>query len=611
MKTVLQIVVSALFVSCVAISGIGILLGVFEIFHYDRVYPGVSVWGEELGGMTRSESVEILSRKLSFLQSESITLRDGGNVWIFTPGQLGVKVDLEDAVQNAFRHGRTGNIREDLWSQWAAAYSGFSIAPLIIFNQAQAEQLLVGIASGINVTPEEASITVDGGSVTLSSGQNGRSVDVRATADQLALPLEKFSGVDMQLVVNEIRAMVVDADKESLIAQRIISNPLELLVDSPREEDPSSWILDRASLAEMLVISEVDGKSGKSRHRVGLDQERLRKFLEYAAAQLYVPPANARFSFDESRGEFDLIKASVLGRAVNVERTIQEINTELLSGRNLVSFHFDDIHPQVGDDVRAVDMDISKRVASATTFFQGSGAARINNIIAGSATIQGVLVPPGEVFSFNGFLGDVSLDTGFSEAWIIYGGRTIQGVGGGICQVSTTVFRAAFLGGYPILERNPHAYRVGYYEQGPDSPGPGLDATVFRPLADFRFRNDRDAWLLISVEVDENIGTVTFDFYSKEDGRTVTIEGPMISSLTQPEPALYEENPELETGVIEQIDWAADGAVVSVRRVVERDATLLLDEEIITTYQPWQAIYQYGPGTELPQDVYTKGETEG
>ena len=113
------------------------------------------------------------------------------------------------------------------------------------------------------------------------------------------------------------------------------------------------------------------------------------------------------------------------------------------------------------------------------------------------------------------------------------------------------------------------------------------------------------------MEVDENIGTVTFDFYSKEDGRTVTIEGPMISSLTQPEPALYEENPELETGVIEQIDWAADGAVVSVRRVVERDATLLLDEEIITTYQPWQAIYQYGPGTELPQDVYTKGETEG
>jgi vancomycin resistance protein YoaR len=251
----------------------------------------------------------------------------------------------------------------------------------------------------------------------------------------------------------------------------------------------------------------------------------------------------------------------------------------------------------------ASDMGILELVSSSRSFFRGSGDARLNNIAVGGATMHGVLVAPGELFSFNSFLGDVSLDTGFAEAWIIFGGRTIQGVGGGICQVSTTVYRAALFGGYPIDERNPHAYRVAYYEQGDDSPGPGLDATVFKPIADFQFTNDRDAWLLINVEVDEDDGWITFRFFSTDDGRSVTVDPPLVSNVVEPEPPIYEENPDLETGMIEQVDWAASGADVSVYRVVQRNGEVLFDEEIVTRYQSWQAVYQYGIGTQLPQDA--------
>ena len=100
-------------------------------------------------------------------------------------------------------------------------------------------------------------------------------------------------------------------------------------------------------------------------------------------------------------------------------------------------------------------------------------------------------------------LGDVSLDTGYAEALIIFGDRTIKGVGGGVCQVSTTLFRTAFFGGYQIDERWFHAYRVKYYEQtasgGHDENLAGLDATVFAPQVDFRFTNDTPYWLLMET----------------------------------------------------------------------------------------------------------------
>jgi vancomycin resistance protein YoaR len=115
-------------------------------------------------------------------------------------------------------------------------------------------------------------------------------------------------------------------------------------------------------------------------------------------------------------------------------------------------------------------------------------------------------------------LGDVSLDTGYAEALIIFGNRTIKGVGGGVCQVSTTLFRTAFFGGYPVVERYPHAYRVSYYEYtrsgNVDTDLAGLDATVFVPVVDFKFTNDTPNWLLMETYVDPQARVLTWKFYS-------------------------------------------------------------------------------------------------
>jgi vancomycin resistance protein YoaR len=258
------------------------------------------------------------------------------------------------------------------------------------------------------------------------------------------------------------------------------------------------------------------------------------------------------------------------------------------------------------DTSTAEELGIRQVVSVYTSYFYGSSGPRIQNITTASARFHGVLVAPGETFSMAQVLGDVSLDSGYAEALIIYGDRTIKGVGGGVCQVSTTLFRTAFFGGYPVDERYAHAYRVSYYELTPsggvDPDLAGLDATVFAPVVDFKFTNNSDAWLLMETYVNEAARTLTWKFYSTDDGRTVdwTTTGPR--NLVEPPEPLYEENPELAKNEIKQVDWAAEGADVAVTRTVTRGGAVLFSDTFNTHYLPWQARYQYGPGSEgIPQ----------
>jgi len=187
---------------------------------------------------------------------------------------------------------------------------------------------------------------------------------------------------------------------------------------------------------------------------------------------------------------------------------------------------------------------------------------------------------------------------------IIYGGQTIQGVGGGVCQVSTTLFRTAFFAGFPIVERHAHAYRVSYYEYDPgrirNPQWAGFDATVYVPIVDLKFTNDTDHWLLMETYVYRGSEALTWKFYSTDDGRTVewNTTGPR-NIVDAPEP-LYRENPDLQKGVIKQVDYAADGADINVTRTVYKGGSIHFSDSFFTHFRPWQEINEYGPGTDVP-----------
>jgi vancomycin resistance protein YoaR len=300
---------------------------------------------------------------------------------------------------------------------------------------------------------------------------------------------------------------------------------------------------------------------------------------------------------------------------MDVEASIAAINGALQRGEHSVSLVVAEQQPAVTDQATGRELGIVQLIASQTTYFYGSSEARIQNIVTAASQYHGLLVAPGETFSMGSVLGDVSLENGYAEALIIYGGRTIKGVGGGVCQVSTTLFRTVFFAGFPVVERYSHAYRVSYYEMDQsgsvDTEFAGMDATVYFPLVDFKFKNDTPYWLLMETEVNVPARTITWKIYSTSDGRSVTWEttGPQ-NTVPAPEP-VFEENPDLASNEMKQVDYAAEGADVVVTRTVWRGGQIYFSDEFRTHYEPWAAVCQFGPGSDSPKKLARKYEICG
>jgi len=237
---------------------------------------------------------------------------------------------------------------------------------------------------------------------------------------------------------------------------------------------------------------------------------------------------------------------------------------------------------------------ITELVASGSSRFAGSSSERIYNVTLGAQRLNGIIIQPNEVFSFITALGEISRATGFKSAYVIKGGKTVLDDGGGICQVSTTVFRAALNTGLPIIERHAHSYRVGYYEQ--DSL-PGYDATIYSPSVDLKFKNDYQSALLIQTHIDTDTLTLTINVYGTRDNRVVTVGTPVVSNVIAAPPAEHIDDPSLPSGVVKQVDFAAPGGRSVFTYQVQKNGTVTFGETFISDYRPWKAIFMHGTQT--------------
>jgi vancomycin resistance protein YoaR len=574
------------------------LLAVRLIF-INRALPGVRSGDGALGGKTAQQMQVVLADAYTYPQTGLLALRDGASVWTATPADLGVSLDTQAMAEQALAVGRRGSLATRLQEQVDAWMSGVDVAPVVVFDQSRGAATLVSIAASINKAQLDATIGVNGLEVNVQPGQIGRTLDIDASLMVIQPSISLLHDADLPLVVRETPPLVLDASEQAAIARRILSQPLTLTTDGA-----GPWTFDPPALASMLRFNLVQDSQG-GRYQIGVEPQTMAAFLEPLAPDLQRSPENARFVFNDDTRQLDLLQDAIIGRTLDVPGTIEAINAGLLSGSHSLDLVFQTEQPAVPSTATAADLGITELVVDARTYITGSSPERVQNIRLASAAFHGLLVAPGASLSMADVLGDISLDKGYAEALIIMGNRTIKGVGGGVCQVSTTLFRAVFFGGYQIDERYPHAYRVGYYEQGPNSPGPGLDATVFAPLVDFKFTNDSDHWLLMETYLYSN--SLEWKFYSAKDGRVVSWESTGAQNVVDAPEPLYKENPDLHEGKIKQVDYQADGADVTFTRTVLRDGQVLHNDLIRTHYLPWRAIYEYGPGTELPEGAKTEG----
>lgn len=321
--------------------------------------------------------------------------------------------------------------------------------------------------------------------------------------------------------------------------------------------------------------------------------------VNYAGSIVDIPAEDALFNFED--GKVKLFKLSKNGLKLNREKTKDQIKNII---QNIaisqeqpdeqtikkIALPVETLLPEITTE-KANNYGIKDLIGIGKSKFVGSIPGRVHNIEVAASRINGRLIAPGTTFSFNDALGDVSAATGYQRAYVIKEGRTVLGDGGGVCQVSTTLFRAALASGLPIEERHAHSYRVSYYEQDTQ---PGIDATVYAPSVDLKFKNDTPAHILIQAQTDTANKTLEFSMYGTSDGRKVEMTKPVILSQSAPPPDLYQDDPTLAKDVVKQVDWKAWGAKVNFDYKVIRDGETIFEKSFFSSFQPWQSVFLRG-----------------
>ncbi|MBE3117810.1 MAG: VanW family protein [Candidatus Atribacteria bacterium] len=610
----LQILVALIGGLLLFLLAIGLMTGGYQLLYAGRVFPGITMAGVDLTNMTPEQATADLSQRLTYPTSGQVVFRDGDRVWVATPAELGMVFDAGTSIQSAYNVGRQGGLFTDLAGQLNAWQGGLDLKPVIVFDERVAHGYLQNIAAQIGQPMIETDLHLNGAEVVYTQGQTGRLINVDATLANLLTQLLAFRDGEVQLVVEEQSPMVLDASAQAETLRQILSAPLMLYVPDAQPGDPGQQTIEPSVLAGMLTVGRVQTDAGWQ-YQVSADAQALEQFLGQIAPLLDQNPVNARFYFDDKTRELVLVQSALVGRTLDIAATIYAIQTGLLAGEHNIALALNTALPEVGNDATAQSLGITELVSDGyynTTYFRGSDAARLQNIETSAQQFYGLLIPPNTTFSMADVLGDISLDNGYAEALIIYNGRTITGVGGGVCQVSTTLFRTAFFAGYPIVERHAHAFRVFYYEQRPgmgtDNALAGLDATVYFPLVDLKFTNDRPTWLLMETYFHRDEMSLEWKFYSTNDGRTVQWQNLGLRNIVPAPEPLFEENADLPAGTCKKVDYAAEGADITVTRAVQSaSGQTMFNDTFQTSYEPWQAVYQYGPGTENPQALLDQG----
>jgi vancomycin resistance protein YoaR len=597
--------IKALALGCSAfILVIVLTISIFHLVYIDRIFPGLYIEGFYVGGMTVEEAAVKMTQHFNSFEPRAIQLNYLDSAIVVDSSDIGFSIDEVRTAIKAHDFGRRLPLHQWL-HQWLLQQpliiaKRIEYPPVMVLDQNSAWHQLQEIARAQDIPAIEAKLELEGAQVIATQGQIGRTLDKEASLENIVSAVISGKIDTIDLVVSENIPTLLDATPYISDAQAVLNQPFVIAVPEGINANTNRWTLTPNNLAPMLTFISTDDATVSLKPQ--FTETSINGLLASIAEQIDTSPENPRFIFNDETLQLDLFIEGIPGIAVDLQASKTAIQSALAKGENQAFLVIKTLTPEVSNNATGKELGITELVHVENSYFYGSDNARIQNIETAANEFLGILVKPGETFSMASTMGDISLDTGYSEALIIYDGRTIEGVGGGVCQVSTTLFRTAFFAGFPINERHPHAYRVSYYEKvagnNRNSDLAGLDATVYIPLVDFKFTNDTPYWLLMEAYVNRAASRITWKFYSTNDGRTMEWQTTGLTNRVEPKKPLYILNDGLDSGEIKQVDWEAEGADVTVRRVVYKEGEILFEDAYFTRYAPWRAVYEYGPGTD-------------
>jgi vancomycin resistance protein YoaR len=524
--------------------------------------------------------------------AQPVALVYGGQSWRPALAELGARLDTAAVAEAALSAGRRGDPVTRLRELWSLYRRGLDITPRVVVDQRALQSYLVGLAPDIEHPPENAALSIAAARVVGTPSTAGVQLLVDATANDVLLALRDLRGHEVPIRTRALDPSVGDSALVVAQAQAVelLQSPIEM-----RRGD-QTWVWGPERLAELLLVEPNDGQLA-----VRIDTERLTRAVEGLAQLVDTGTAEPRLRFEG--GEVRIIEEGQPGWRLRQGEAAEQIANLLLSAApttRTLTLPVEELEPRI----TAASLDtlgIRELVGEGRSSFSGSAEYRITNIVAGSRRMDGVLIAPGEEFSFNRQLGEVNAENGFVEGYAIIGNRTQLEWGGGVCQDSTTVFRAAFWAGLPITERHAHAFYISWYDRfglGPNGDGQGLDASIYTGVADLKFVNDTGNWLLMQADVDLAAQVLTVSLYGTKPNREVRLEGPVFSNeVRAPAEPVYVDDPSLPRGTVRQSDSARSGRDITVQRVILQDGVEIGRESFLTRFRAWPNIFVRGTGS--------------
>lgn len=584
----------------------------YDINYQGKIYAGVKAGNLRLAGKTPLQAKVLLQSKIDRLADQGldfsyqeqlqniepiVAVAQGGRayeLWSY---------DIDAIVNSLYRLGRQGNWWEGLGTRTKLLLVGTS-------GQVEFQLNAIGLAAQLKEkfsrfeTPgNDAALIWRADKAVLAEEQSGLVFDYDAALEAVKERLAKIDNtpLKMQLTLDEPAVKKSEAEFLAAVAEDLLARaPLRLKFSYPdyyngrrdiqetvrqiSSEDLKSWLKIKKK-GELGILKKIF--KNEVEPYLGLDDTVVGEYLRVWSQSLDVPAKDAKFVIED--GRVTEWQSSLDGFKLEVESTIQVIESKFIrEGEANISLVLSVDKSKITNE-NVNSLGIEKLIGRGESNFSGSPPNRRHNIAVGAAAINGLLIKPGEEFSLNEALGEIDAAAGYKPEFVIKGDRTIPEYGGGLCQIGTTLFRAAINTGLPITERRNHSYRVGYYEPA------GTDATIYGPWPDLKFVNDSGHYALLQTRIEGD--NAIFEIWGTSDGRAVKTTDPIIYNIVPPgEPKLIK-TAELPPGEKKRIDRAHSGADAYFKRTIVWPKDLgrePVEETFSSHYIPWKEVWLVG-----------------
>ncbi len=550
-----------------------------------EVYPNVAVYDVNVGGLTRANAQQRVQARVDELMHSQVTLTYNGQQWTPTFEELGLDVDINDSIDAAMAVGRKDGAGGTLRPLFGGSKVDIDL-PLTLDDQ-HINAVIDDLQIESSIKPVDASLSIAGTSVSIAPERDGQLIDRSRLKSDLLAQVVTAPSMTVDLVTVPAQA-TIRADELSP-AKGIIEQ--ELTQSFVIDGGIKSWSISATDLGRLVHIQIVDGSPV-----VTLNQGPLSTLTNSIADSLRQDAVDAVIV---ERNGVQHFTPSTDGHQVSADKLLTAIDDAFRSGSHQVEVPVDVVKPTTSTEGVYAQLGITELLATGTSDYSGSESGRVTNVKVAAALVDGTLVPPSGEYSFNRSMGEILSTDGFAPAGATENGIPGTSVGGGVCQVSTTVFRAALKAGMPIIERWPHTYRSPYYEQGDWTPG--FDASILQLEgdwlggSDFRFSNPTSGWLLVRTEIDAG-DILKVMVYGPHTGYRVELGDPIYGDLVPSYGEISEVDPTMAPGTGFLYQEPMDGVTMTVdRQVFDASGNEILYDEFVSTYEPRGAVYLVGP----------------